>query len=339
MKRVRVEDAVGMVLAYDLTKIVPGIFKGAAFKKGYVIKAEDIEELKNMGKYHIQAIDLSERDVHENDAAARIAHAAASKAAVVCAAVEGKANIKAGSSGILKINVKALEEANELGKAVLVTLHDNTLVEEGKIVAAAKIIPLTIEDELVKRIENICARNMPMIDIKPISCLKTGILVTGSEVYYGRIQDKFGDKLRDKVNHYGGQVLDIRYAPDEADFIVGEIKGLMESGAEVVLISGGMAVDADDVTPKAIERVASEVVTYGVPLLPGSMCMLAYAGSIPLIGVPACAMFSKTTILDIIYPRILTKERVGKADLLSLAHGGMCLNCETCSYPVCPFGK
>jgi molybdopterin biosynthesis enzyme len=339
MKSVKVEDAVGMVLAHDLTKIVPDSFKGVAFKKGYIIREEDIEELKNMGKYHVFVVSLTEGDVHENEAAERIAAAAASPGMVLCGAKEGKVNIKAAKRGIFKVNRAVLDELNQLGNAVLVTLHDNTLVEEGRIVAAAKIIPLTIEEEIIKRAETILALNKPLIDIKPIYCLKTGILVTGSEVFHGRIQDKFGVQLKDKVSYYGGEPMEIRYAPDDIDIICAEINGFIEKGAQVVLISGGMAVDADDVTPKSIERIASTVVTYGLPVLPGAMCMLAYAGEVLLMGVPACAMFSKTTILDILYPRALTKELLKKEDLSMLGHGGLCLQCEICHYPVCPFGK
>jgi molybdenum cofactor synthesis domain-containing protein len=339
MKSVKVEDAVGMVLAHDLTKIVPDVFKGVAFKKGTIIREEDIEELKNMGKYNVFVVSLLEGDVHENEAAERIATAAASSGMVLCEAKEGKVNIKAGKNGILKVNKTVLEEINQIGNAVLVTMHDNTLVEEGKIVAAAKIIPLTIEEEIIKRAENILVLNKPVIDIKPVYSLKTGIIVTGSEVFYGRIQDKFGIQLRDKVRHYGGEPMEICYAPDDEDIISAEIKGAIEKGAQVVLISGGMAVDADDVTPKSIESIASRVVTYGLPVLPGAMCMLAYAGEVLLMGVPACAMFSKTTFLDIIYPRALTKEPLRKEDLRMLGHGGLCLQCDICHYPVCPFGK
>lgn len=339
MKSIRVEDAVGMVLAHDLTKIVPGEFKGAPFKKGYVIRQEDIEVLKDMGKYHVFVVTMDLEDIHEEEGAKRIAEAACSGNLLLAPPSEGKVNIRAKERGLLRIDRKALEKINELGKLVLVTLHDNTLVEKDRIVAASKIIPLTIEKELVEKAEQICRENPHIIDVKPIHPLKAGIVVTGSEVYYGRIKDKFGEVLTAKLLQYGGQPMDVRYAPDDADFIQGIIRDFIQEGVDMVLISGGMAVDADDVTPRAISGMATEIVSYGAPLLPGAMCMAAYHDRIPLMGIPACAMFSKTTVLDVLLPRLLAGERLQKSDFSAFAHGGLCLHCEECRYPVCPFGK
>lgn len=338
MKSVKVEDAVGMVLAHDLTKIVPGVFKGAAFKKGHIIRQEDLEELKNAGKYNVFVVSLEDDQVHENEAAFRVAIAAAG-GQVVSEPLEGKANIKAAVHGLLKVDTQALLEVNRLGEIALVSLHDNTVVEKGRSIAAAKIIPLTIKAESIEKAESICRQKSPVIDVKPFFPLKTGIIITGSEVYHGRIIDKFGDILKDKVSFYGGEPMELMYAPDDADFIGSLIMKAVEQGADIVLVSGGMAVDADDVTPEAIKNMASEVVAYGMPLLPGSMCMIAYRGRVPVVGIPACAMYHKTTVLDIIYPRLLTKEQVTKDDVIKLAHGGLCLNCEVCRYPVCPLGK
>lgn len=339
MKCVAVEDAVGMVLAHDLTKIVQGEFKGAAFKKGYIIQKEDIEELKNMGKYNVYVIALDDFKVHENEAAKRLAAAAASERITVTEPLEGKANLKAAVRGLLKINLAALEEVNSIGKMSLTTLHKNTLVDKGQIVAAAKIIPLVIEHEEINKAEEILKHNNPLLDIIPLHNLKIGIVVTGSEVFYGRIKDSFGEVLKQKIILYGGECLDIRYAPDDTDIITSSILQFIEDGAEVVMISGGMAVDADDVTPKAIYTAASKVITYGAPLLPGAMFMLAYHNEIPILGIPACGMFHKATVLDIVFPRILARDKISKEDIVSLAHGGLCLHCESCNYPVCPFGK
>lgn len=339
MKSVRVEDAVGMVLAHDLTKIVPGVFKGAAFKKGHIIRQEDIDELKNAGKYNVFVVTLEDDRLHENEAALRVAKAAAAEGLSVSEPSEGKANIRAAVHGLLKVGRQVLHDVNSLGEIALVSLHDNTVVEKDQIVAAAKIIPLVIKGENIEKAELICRENRPVFDVKPFYPMKTGIIITGSEVYYGRIKDKFGDVLREKVRFYGGVPMDPVFAPDDADFIGRLIRDSIEGGADIVLVSGGMAVDADDVTPRAIEDSAAEVITYGMPLLPGSMCMIAYRDHIPVIGIPACAMYHKTTVLDIVYPRLLAKERLTKDAMMDLAHGGLCLNCGECRYPVCPFGK
>jgi hypothetical protein len=328
-----------MVLAHDLTKIVPGEFKGAAFKKGYIIKAEDIDTLKDMGKYNVFVVTLDSDEVHENVAARRVAAAAAGKGVGLADASEGKVNIKAEQEGLLKVNTGAMEEINLLGKLALVSLHGNSIVKKGQVVAAAKIIPLTIELNTIEKVEEICSKNEAVIKISPLHSLKAGIIITGSEVYYGRIKDKFGGILEEKINSLGGQVLDRKYAPDDAEMIYSLISEMIEKGAEIILVSGGMAVDADDVTPKAIEHASTRVVTYGLPLLPGAMCMIAYHNDVPIIGVPACGMYHKTTVLDVLLPRFFAKENVTKEELVKLAHGGICLHCEVCHYPVCPFGR
>ena len=344
MEKVRVEDAVGMVLAHDLTKIVPGTFKGAAFKKGYIVRAEDIEELKNIGKNHLWVVPCGAEQIHENEAAHTVAGSVVTASGFVTASpLEGKSNIHAAQHGMLKVNRAILDEINRIGEIALVTLHNNTEVRENELVAAAKIIPLVIDREKIEKVKEICSQEGPVLNLKPFSPLKTGIIVTGSEVYYGRIQDRFGVALQGKIAQYGGEFLELHYAPDELDFISGKITELLDKGAEIILISGGMAVDADDVTPQAIREAATEIISYGAPVLPGAMCMIAYHHKIPLVGVPACAMFNKTTIFDLIYPRLLAGERITKEDILAFAHGGLCLRCDTrggeCRYPDCSFGK
>ncbi|MBC7959568.1 MAG: molybdopterin-binding protein [Vallitaleaceae bacterium] len=339
MKSVKVEDAIGLVLAHDLTKILPGVFKGAAFKKGHIVRSEDIEALKDAGKYHVFVVTLDEGQVHEDDAALRVATAATGGKLLLAEPGEGKVNIKSPVPGLLKVDISALDTINAIGKIALVCLHNNTLVEKDQIVAAAKIIPLTIGREEIEKIEQICQDNRPVFEVKPLYPLKTAVVITGSEVYFGRIIDKFGDPLKEKIRLYGGEPLDLQFAPDDEEFIKRLILESIEMGAQIVIVSGGMAVDSDDVTPKAIEQAATQVITYGIPLLPGAMCMIAYHNDVPIIGVPACAMYNKTTVLDLIYPRLLTQERVEKKELIGLGHGGLCLHCEVCRYPVCPFGK
>ncbi len=339
MKKVRVEDAVGMVLGHDLTKIVPGEFKGAAFKKGQVITAADIDVLKNMGKYHIYVIDLEDNYIHEDEASIRIGQAAAGEGVYLKGPVEGKISINAQVKGILKINLSLLTEINDIDSVILATLHSNTLVEKDRNVAGTRIIPLTVEKKKIIEIESICNKRGPIISINEIKPLKVGIVVTGTEVYEGRIQDRFGPVLQGKVNQYGAKTAGIKYAPDEQKEIQIAISSLIKQGAEVILTAGGMSVDADDVTPSAIQAIADEVITYGSPVLPGAMFMLAYRNQVTILGIPACGMYFRTTVLDLVFPRVLSGEVLSRKDINSLAHGGLCLGCEECRYPVCPFGK
>jgi Molybdopterin biosynthesis enzyme len=339
LKKIIVEEAVGMVLAHDLTKIIPGEFKGAAFKKGYVIKEEDIDMLKSMGKNHIFIMELDGDTIHEEEAAARIAKAASGEGVYLTEPSEGKVNIKSERKGLLKINLKALEQINSIEMIVLATLHNDTLVEKDKIVACSKVIPLTVEKNKINQVEQVCEELGKVISIKPVKSLKVGIVITGTEVYEGRIKDKFGVVLEGKVENYGCKLLGMRFAPDNIDMIQEAINSLIDEGAEIIMTSGGMSVDADDVTPNAIKGIADRIITYGSPVLPGAMFMLAYKKNVAILGVPACGMYHKNTVLDLVFQRVIAEEDLTKKDLACLAHGGLCQGCKVCHYPICPFGK
>lgn len=339
MKIVRVEDAVGLVLAHDLTKIVPGKYKGAAFKKGYIVKEEDIQELKDMGKNHLYIIELKENEIHEDDAALRIGKAIMGDGLYLEGPSEGKISLKSSQRGLLKVDVEGLSAINEIEFIIVATMHTNSLVEAGQTVAGTRIIPLCIERDRIEKVEEICKSVGKVINIKPVMDLKVGIVVTGTEVFYGRITDKFGPILEEKVHRYGGRLMGTKKSPDEVSSIAEAIDAFIKEGADVILTSGGMSVDADDVTPTAITSVADEVISYGSPVLPGAMFMIAHKADVTILGVPACGMYHRTTILDLMLPRVLAGKKITRKSIVSLGHGGLCLNCTVCSYPVCPFGK
>lgn len=339
MKKVKVEDALGMILAHDLTKIEPGKFKGAAYKKGHVIEEEDIKGLKDAGKYHIYAMELNEDQLHEEDAALRIAKAVSGSGIYLEGPSEGKMTIKAKEAGLLKVNVEVLEEINMVDMITLATMHNNTLVEKDQAIAGTRVTPLSIDKEYIEKIEKICSENSTILQIKQLKDFKAGIVVTGTEVYEGRIKDKFGVVLENKIKEFGSRVIGTEFSKDDEEMIKEKIEKLIKEGADIILTSGGMSVDADDVTPIAIRELSDEVISYGSPVLPGAMFMVAYKGDIPIVGVPACGMYHRITVLDLVLPRILAEERITKRDMAKLGHGGLCLNCEVCTFPVCPFGK
>jgi molybdenum cofactor synthesis domain-containing protein len=336
----RVEEAVGMVLGHDLTKIVPGEFKGAAFKKGYVIKEEDIIELKRMGKNHINIVALKDGTIHEDEAALRTASALAGEGVTFKGPSEGKMEIKAMYRGIVKINVEALNQMNEIEEIAVATIHSHSLVEEGQSLAATRIIPLSIIEEKILHIEEIGeACDNGIISVHQLKPMKIGLVITGTEVYEGTIKDSFAPVMKEKIKHYGCSLLDLQYCPDDLSMIEDAIAQMIEKGADIVLACGGMSVDADDVTPIAIKNVSEEVVSYGVPMIPGNMLMLAYKERVAILGIPGAAIFLKNTSLDILLPRILCGERLTRKDLTAYGHGGLCLGCKTCIYPMCPYGK
>ena len=339
MKKIKVEEALGMILAHDLTKIEPGKFKGAKFKKGHIITEEDIDKLKDAGKYHINVIELNENQLHEEEAAKRIANAIKGTGIKLDEPSEGKVSLRAEYKGLLKIKSDIVEEINSVDMVTLATMHTNSLVEENQIIGGTRVVPLSIDKSVIEEVEGICSGKEPIIEVKKLKNFKAGIVVTGTEVYEGRIKDKFGEVLENKAREYGSTPIGIKYAKDDIDMIENAIKELIEEGAELIMTSGGMSVDADDVTPIAIRNMSDEVISYGSPVLPGSMFMLAYRKGMPIIGVPACGMYHRITVLDLILPRVLAEEKVTKHDMAKLGHGGLCLGCDVCTYPVCPFGK
>jgi molybdenum cofactor synthesis domain-containing protein len=339
MKLVQVEEAVGMILAHDMTEIIPGKSKCAVFKKGHVIKEEDIPRLLSMGKEHIGILEFKEGDIHENEAAIRMAAAAAGPGIELTEPSEGKVSFVAKITGLLKINYKALHEINSIEDITMATRHTNIVIETGMVVGGTRIIPLITDVQKIVKVEKLCKDNNPIVQILPFQKLKIGIVTTGSEVYHKRIPDKFGPVLRKKFDELGCEVMEQVIADDNADMIAANIQRLIEKGAELIACTGGMSVDPDDVTPLGIRKTGASVVSYGAPTLPGSMFMLSYKNNIPIVGLPGCVMYSKRTIFDLTIPRIIAGEKLTKEDIISLGHGGFCSSCEVCTYPNCGFGK
>ena len=339
-KSIPVTEAVGMVLPHDVTEIVKDTFKGRAFKKGHVIRSEDIEHLRRLGKEHIYVLQLTTEEIHENEAALLMAEAlTGTGVAYSREIVEGKVTIRAATDGLLKINREALLRFNMLGEVMCATLQDNTPVRKDDQVAASRLIPLVAERRVVAEAVAVAASGTPVIRVLPLTKVKAGLVITGSEVFYGRIEDKFEQVLRDKLTRLGSEVAMVCFAPDDPALIAAEIRTCLDSGAELIVTSGGMSVDPDDVTRQGIREAGAESMVYGTPVLPGAMFLVGRIGVVPVLGVPACGMFHKITVLDLVLPRILTGETIGREELAALGHGGLCRNCTQCRYPICSFGK
>jgi hypothetical protein len=339
MKTVPVEDAVGEVLCHDITEIVPGVFKGRAFKKGCVIRAEDVPKLLDLGKTHVYVCQGHSGAVHEDEAAQRIAAAAIGEGLRLTEAVEGKVELVATHRGLLKIDPKALCRINSIADVMFATLHTDQQVEVGQSVAGTRIIPLFTDQIRIETVEQICREHFPLIQIKMYAPVKVGIVTTGSEIYHGRIEDKFGPQLRQKFSALGSEVIGQTLVSDDLEMTVQAIMNFIRDGAQFVAVTGGMSVDPDDQTPASIRAAGGNVVTYGAPVLPGAMFMLAYIGDVPVVGLPGCVMYCKASIFDLVVPRLLAGETVTKADIAAMGHGGFCSNCSDCRYPNCAFGK
>ncbi|MGE5543340.1 MAG: molybdopterin-binding protein [Bacillota bacterium] len=339
MRKIPIAEAVGLTLCHDITQIIPGQVKRRAFKRGHVIRAEDIPVLLNLGKEHIYFWENSEELVHEDEAALILAKAAAGQGLTITEPNQGKVNLVADIDGLLKVRVESLNLINDIDGIILASLHNNRVIQRGTTVAGTRIIPLAIESEKLTRAERICAGDGPLLSIKPFRPLRVGIVTTGNEVYQGRIKDGFCSVISQKIKDFGASLIRQVIVPDDPDMISDEIMQLIADGAELVLVTGGMSVDPDDSTPTGIRRSGAQVVFYGVPVLPGSMLMLAYHGDIPVCGIPGCVMFNGITSFDLILPHLLAGERLNRSWAVSLGHGGLCEECPECHYPVCAFGK
>lgn len=338
MKMIKVEDAVGTILSHDVTQIIPGEFKGRLFKKGHIIKEEDIEKLLSIGKEHVYVWEPVEGQLHENDAATRISNLVVGEGIKLSDEIkEGKVDFFADRDGVLKIDKSNLFKLNSVGEIIVSTLHNNTPIKKGEKVGATRVIPLIIDEEKIITAENLIKEKIiSMAEIKPKKCL---LITTGNEVYKGRIKDAFLPVIKQKLGYYGSEVIRQVILPDEKERIIEEIQRGLSDDVDMIICTGGMSVDPDDVTPTAIKECGGELVTYGSPVLPGAMFLLAYHRNTPILGVPSCAMYSKRTVLDLVLPRVLSDERLSLDDIVEYGHGGLCLDCKVCTFPHCSFGK
>jgi len=338
MKTIPVQEAVGTVLGHDITRIVPGQGKGTAYRKGHIITREDIPGLLTVGKENIFVFDLRQGFVHEDDAALRLARAARGQGLTLSAPSEGKVTLTAAHAGLLKVDVERLTALNLIPDMVFATAHSNQQVDAGRPVAGTRVVPLVIEEEKLERAE-LVLEGSPLIEVKPFAPFKVGMVTTGSEVFSGRIRDGFGPVVRRKFESLGSSVFHQIIVNDEIPMCVAAIRELLAEGAQMIVVTGGMSVDPDDQTPASIREAGGKVVGYGAPVLPGAMFLLAMIGSVPVLGLPGCVMYHKASIFDLIVPRLLAGEQVTARDMASLGHGGLCMACPECRYPICPFGK
>lgn len=339
MKKVPVEKAVGMILCHDITRIIPGEFKGRAFKKGHIIRQRDIEKFLELGKEQIYVWEPKAGEIHENEAALRIARAVAGKNVDYDEPKEGKSTLKSKERGLLKIDSNLLYQINSVKDISIASLPQNFIAERDQKLAGVRIIPLTTREENLIQIEDLCRGKGKVFEIKKYKKLKAALITTGNEIYKKRIQDKFGPVMRKKLEFFPIQYLGQSFCPDDIEEIKEKILYYKQQGADLIILTGGMSVDPDDLTPGAIRESGAKVVTYGAPVQPGNMFMMAYLGETVLLGVPGCAMYYRTTILDVVLPRIFIGEILTKGDFIKMGEGGFCLNCEVCRYPQCFFGR
>ncbi|MCB2227541.1 MAG: molybdopterin-binding protein [Desulfarculaceae bacterium] len=342
---VTLDDAVGLVLAHDMTEIVPGKSKAPAFKKGHVVRPEDLERLARMGKRHLYVLDIAPDQMHENEAAEMLAEALSGPGIEKKGPPsEGKIVLIAAHDGLFDLDVERLTRFNLSSEVMCATIHRNSVVRKGQDLAGTRAIPLVVARAAVEEAAALAAQDGGLLKVLPFSPLKAGVVVTGNEVAHGLIEDRFAPIVTAKLEALGASVMGVEVAPDDKAAVMNAIKSLARRGAEMIITTAGMSVDPDDVTRMAIAEAGGKNLLYGTPVLPGAMFLVgdlaAPQGDIPILGVPACALFHPTTILDLILPRVLAGERFTRASIAALAHGGYCQNCaDGCRFPVCGFGR
>ena len=337
MKKINVEQAVGMELCHDITEMKDG-FKGAAFKRGHIIQEEDIPHLLDIGKKTVFVWEENAGEIHEEDCARRMAAMAQVEGAHYTEPSEGKVLLLADRRGMFRVNRELLRKLNSIGDITISTMPDHDPVEAGARLASMRIVPLVTQETQILAAEELCAGDK-LLDLRPYETKKIGVVITGSEVYTGRIKDKFEPVVRAKMQQYPSEIVGVTICDDDLDMIVDAAKTHLEHGADFLIFTGGMSVDPDDLTPTAIRRLGAEIVTHGVPSQPGNMTLVAYLGNIPVLGVPGAAISLPTTIFDVLLPQIFAGDKLTKEELISLGDGGLCQMCRSCHWPNCTFGR
>lgn len=337
MKKVQVEQAIGLELCHDITEMRDG-FKGAAFKRGHTITEGDIPKLLSLGKKQIFVWEEEAGEIHEEEAANRLSQMNIVDGAHYTNPSEGKVLLMADKKGMFRIDTELLKEINSIGDITIASLPDHYPVEEGMRLASMRIVPLVTKEEQIVHAERLCAERK-LMDLRPYQHMKVGVVITGSELFDGRIEDKFEPVVRGKMKKYPSEILGVTICDDNLEMIVEAAKDFINKGAELLIFSGGMSVDPDDVTPEAIRTLGADIVSYGVPAQPGNMTLVAYLDDTAILGVPGAAISLPTTIFDVLLPQIFTRDKLTKEDLIRLGDGGICQLCEICHFPNCTFGR
>lgn len=323
MKKVAFKDAIGQYLAHDICEIKGQTIKRVAFKRGHLITAQDEDYLQELGKQHFFILQPGDDMlVHEEDAA-RTMHEVINNGDFLASDVSmGKINFIANKSGFFKVDKKLLTDFNYLGDISAASISDMRYVTKGTVVASMRIIPLFTTRLHLAAIENFKNAKM-MFRILEIENTNIHQITTGSEVASGKISDGFKPKLTEILAKFNLGINNHCIVTDSKPQITKKIIEAKADGAELILVTGGMSVDADDLTPGAIKDAGTNIVTYGTPIIPGSMFLYGTLDGTPILGLPGAVIFESKTAFDILLPYALTNTEISKYEIMEMAVGGM----------------
>lgn len=339
MKLMKTEDAVGQVLCHDITQIIRGEKKGPVFRKGHIIRPEDVPVLLSVGKDTVYIWENDETRLHENDAAEILRAICQNAHMRATEPKEGKIELIAEQDGLFLVDLERLRAINALGDMMIATRSSGFMVRKGDKLCGTRVIPLVIDKARMEKAKEL-AGDTPILRLVPVRPRPYGVVTTGNEVFYGRIQDTFTPVIEEKLAEYGCEMTAHVTLNDDQEKITAAINAMLSGGCEMVFCSGGMSVDPDDKTPLAIKNTGADIVSYGAPVLPGAMFLVSYSpDGRPVCGLPGCVMYAKRTIFDLVLPYLVTDTPVTREFLAGLGNGGLCLNCPVCHFPNCGFGK
>ena len=339
MKLIPTREAVGHVLCHDMTMIIKDKYKDARFRKGHIVTPEDIPVLLKMGKENLYVWEMEPGMVHEDDAAGQLLALCGGENMLPSPVKEGKIELRAACDGLFQVDSQHLLAVNSQDEVMIATRKGNTAVKQGDKLAGMRVIPLVIAQKTLDKAIH-AAEGKPLLTLKPYVKKTAAIVATGSEVKKGLISDTFTPVVKEKLAAFGIQTISVQYAGDGVDNVAQAIAQARQTGAEMILCTGGMSVDPDDNTPGGIRKSGARIVTYGAPVLPGAMFLLGYFGDgTPVCGLPGCVMYAGATIFDLVLPRLAADVELTRADFAAYGEGGLCLGCPECHWPDCPFGK
>jgi hypothetical protein len=319
MIKVRTEDAVGKVLAYDTTYVGPDNAT-VLLKKGHVITEEDVEKLKNSGVYYVWVEGEEEPGyVYEWDITPYVAERVIGENLYYQYAGQGLTRVLARVPGVLRVDAERLTEFNENGNVLVITHNNNRALGKNELAAVVEVIPLKIRKEELESL-----KYSRFLRLDPFKLRRVGAVITGTEVYEGRKKDAYLPVIKSKCEKYEWELVYHEFVPDDDSRIAKGIMNALDKGAEAVIVTGGMSVDATDRTVPAILSLGAELVAYGIPMKPTTMTAVAYLDNKPIFAISAGGIYySEWNSIDVVFTRLMTGERLTKRDIASLGLGGL----------------
>jgi molybdopterin biosynthesis enzyme len=318
------DQAVGHILRHNLS----GPDGRKALSKGHRIAAGDLPQLAALGLEQVRVAVLEPGDVHENEAARRLAAAVCGPGVLARPPAASRVNLLAAADGIVRVDVAALLRINEIDGLTVATLPSHALARVRQRVATIKIIPFAVPEEELARAEAIgraaLAARTSVIALSPLRQLDIGVILVGSRAARARIEAGVYPAIESRVVELGSRVLAVRYVESEEHVIAGTIGELRAAGAQLLIVAGETSImDRDDVTPQGIRLAGGRIEHYGAPVEPGNLLLLAYLDTLPVLGAPGCVRSRDVNIVDLLLPRLLAGEQITRRDIVELGHGGL----------------